>query len=137
MINKSDDIIASLRNNLKQIINLYENQKEENKILKQKNGELIHQISLLTKEKETLKNKNDNTDLKNAFIEASGSNHEAKIKVNRIVREIDKCIALLNKQIRFMDEKLSIRINIIDRYYPLKIERRDEESGSSICNQTG
>jgi cell division septum initiation protein DivIVA len=97
MINKSDDIIASLRNNLKQIINLYENQKEENKILKQKNGELIHQISLLTKEKETLKNKNDNTDLKNAFIEASGSNHEAKIKVNRIVREIDKCIALLNK----------------------------------------
>ncbi len=97
MINKSDDIIASLRNNLKQIINLYENQKEENKILKQKNSELINQISLLIKEKETLKNKNDNTDLKNAFIEASGSNHEAKIKVNRIVREIDKCIALLNK----------------------------------------
>ena len=26
-----------------------------------------------------------------------------------------------------MDEKLSIRINIIDRYYPLKIDRRDEE----------
>jgi cell division protein ZapA len=26
-----------------------------------------------------------------------------------------------------MDEKLSIRVNIIDRYYPLKIERSDEE----------
>jgi len=26
-----------------------------------------------------------------------------------------------------MDEKLSIRINIIDRYYPLKIDRGDEE----------
>jgi len=26
-----------------------------------------------------------------------------------------------------MDEKLSIRINIADRYYPLKIERNDEE----------
>ncbi len=26
-----------------------------------------------------------------------------------------------------MDEKLSIRVNIIDRYYPLKIERKDEE----------
>ncbi len=26
-----------------------------------------------------------------------------------------------------MDEKLSIRINIIDRYYPLKIDSRDEE----------
>jgi cell division protein ZapA (FtsZ GTPase activity inhibitor) len=26
-----------------------------------------------------------------------------------------------------MDEKLSIRVNIIDRYYPLKIDRGDEE----------
>jgi cell division protein ZapA (FtsZ GTPase activity inhibitor) len=26
-----------------------------------------------------------------------------------------------------MDEKLSIRINIADRYYPLKIDRDDEE----------
>lgn len=26
-----------------------------------------------------------------------------------------------------MDEKLSIRVNIVDRYYPLKIERQDEE----------
>jgi len=26
-----------------------------------------------------------------------------------------------------MDEKLSIRVNIIDRYYPLKIDSRDEE----------
>jgi hypothetical protein len=26
-----------------------------------------------------------------------------------------------------MDEKLSIRVNIIDRFYPLKIDRKDEE----------
>jgi cell division protein ZapA len=26
-----------------------------------------------------------------------------------------------------MDDKLSIRVNIIDRYYPLKINRNDEE----------
>jgi cell division protein ZapA (FtsZ GTPase activity inhibitor) len=26
-----------------------------------------------------------------------------------------------------MDEKLSIRINIADRYYPLRIDRKDEE----------
>jgi cell division protein ZapA (FtsZ GTPase activity inhibitor) len=26
-----------------------------------------------------------------------------------------------------MDEKLSIRVNIIDRYYPLKIDKGDEE----------
>ena len=97
MNNKSDDIVSSLRNNLKRIINLYESQKEENRILKQKNTELTNQVSLLSKEKEVLKVKNDNTDLTQAFALASGSSHEAKIKVNRIVREIDKCIALLNK----------------------------------------
>ena len=26
-----------------------------------------------------------------------------------------------------MEDKLTIRVNIVDRYYPLKIERRDEE----------
>jgi len=26
-----------------------------------------------------------------------------------------------------MDDKLSIRVNIIDRFYPLKIDRKDEE----------
>lgn len=26
-----------------------------------------------------------------------------------------------------MEEKLSIRVNVADRYYPLKIDRRDEE----------
>ena len=26
-----------------------------------------------------------------------------------------------------MDDKLSIRINVADRYYPLKVEREDEE----------
>ena len=32
------------------------------------------------------------------------------------------------EQVRIrMDEKLSIRINIADRYYPLKIDRNDEE----------
>lgn len=97
MINISDDIIASLRNNLKQIINLYENQKEEDKKLKQRNSELADQIALLSKENEELKIKGTNTDMTTAFITASGTNHDAKIKVNRIVREIDKCIALLNK----------------------------------------
>lgn len=37
-----------------------------------------------------------------------------------------------------MDDKLSIRISIADRYYPLKIERRDEEkirSAARLINE--
>ena len=97
MQNRSDDILASLRNNLKKIIQLYETQKEENKILKQKNEELKMKVNQLQLTKNDIQTDQNNTLLIKAFAEASGSNHDAKIKVNRMVREIDKCIALLNK----------------------------------------
>ena len=97
MQNKSDDILAALRNSLKRIINLYEAKKEENRLLQKKNDELRMQIESLELQKKDLQTNNNNTNLANAFIAGSGSNHDAKIKVNRIVREIDKCIALLNK----------------------------------------
>ncbi len=38
-----------------------------------------------------------------------------------------------------MDDKLSIRINIADRYYPLKIDRNEEEkirTATKIINET-
>lgn len=97
MQNKSDDIIATLRNNLKRIINLYEAKKEENRLLQIKNNELRMQLESLELQTKEIQTNNNNTNLTNAFIAGSGSNHDAKIKVNRIVREIDKCIALLNK----------------------------------------
>ncbi|MBN1951526.1 MAG: hypothetical protein JW801_09995 [Bacteroidales bacterium] len=97
MQNKSDDIIASLRNNLKRIIQLYEVKKEEISLLQQKNDELVKKVHELELKKTELIEKSNNTNLAQALISASGSNHDAKIKVNRIVREIDKCIALLNK----------------------------------------
>jgi len=97
MVDQSDDIIVVLRTNLKRIIGLYQNLKEECRNLQQKNQELTVQLSSLSSENNELKQKNNNTELTKAFIDASGSNHDAKIKINRIVREIDKCIALLNK----------------------------------------
>jgi transcriptional regulator len=97
MSNNYDDIVADLRNNLKRIINLYESQKEKNRVLTKKNEELNSILSLIKKEDEELKLKYNNIELAKAINESSGTNHDARIKVNRIVREIDKCIALLNK----------------------------------------
>ncbi len=75
---------------------MYELKKEENRELKLQVEDLKKQLSVNTSENEELKTKYNNTNLAKAFTEASGSNHDAKIKVNRILREIDKCIALLN-----------------------------------------
>ena len=97
MQNSSDDIIASLRNNLKKIIQLYEGKKAENLELQERTEALNLRISELELKNKELIEKSNNTNLTQAFIHASGSNHDAKIKVNRMVREIDKCIALLNR----------------------------------------
>jgi hypothetical protein len=93
----TSDIVADLRNNIKKIIGFYEVQKEKNKELSLKNEELSKSLMILKKENEELKLKNNNAELAKAITDSSGNNHDAKIKVNRIVREIDKCIALLNK----------------------------------------
>ena len=37
-----------------------------------------------------------------------------------------------------MDDKLSIKVNLVDRYYPLKIDRKDEErirKASKLINE--
>ena len=97
MAHEYEDIIVNLRNNLKKIINLYEEEKEKNTELSTKIGELNKSIEKLTTENKELEQKYENNKIASAFITATGDNHDAKIKVNRIVREIDKCIALLNK----------------------------------------
>jgi hypothetical protein len=96
-MNNYIDILAELRSNFKKIIGLYESEKEACRELTRQNEDLNKEIKLLKKENEELKIQYNNIDLANVFVSASGSTHEAKIKVNRIVREIDKCIALLNK----------------------------------------
>lgn len=92
-----DNIIAELRKNLKQIISLYQKKKEENRQLKEENANLKKTVLTLKNETDSYSEKYDTLQLAKTFTEASGSKHDAKIKVNRIVREIDKCIALLNK----------------------------------------
>lgn len=93
----NSDIIADLRNNIKKIISFYEAQKVKNTDLLIRNEELSKNLMILKQENEELKSKYNNADLAKAITDPSGNNHDAKIKVNRIVREIDKCIALLNK----------------------------------------
>ncbi|HSH52927.1 MAG TPA: hypothetical protein VK982_14470, partial [Bacteroidales bacterium] len=72
--------------------------------LKTENAELLKQQNKFKKalkdkesELEFLKNKYNKLKLAKSILASTGDKHDAKIKINRIVREIDKCIALLNK----------------------------------------
>jgi hypothetical protein len=91
------NMIIKLRLKIKKIITLFEKEKEKCRILQNQNKDYEAQINNLKQEQEKLTIQYNNLKLAKS-IESSGlSNHDAKLKVNTIVREIDKCIALLNK----------------------------------------
>ena len=58
---------------------------------------LDEQISLLTNANQDLSKKVEDLKFAKSLAGGSEDSHEAKIKINRLVREIDKCISLLNK----------------------------------------
>ena len=97
MESKHNKLFISFREKIKQLITLYEEQKSKNKELKTRNIELKNKINLLEKKLTDLELKYNNTKLAKAILATGENSHDAKIKVNRIVREIDKCIALLNR----------------------------------------
>ncbi len=98
MDSTKEDLILTLKNKIKTIIDLYENQKNISKELENNNRELKEKLILLENKVGDVEEKYENLKLARALItpDEEGT-HEAKIKVNRIVREIDKCIALLNR----------------------------------------
>lgn len=97
MENKDDHTIIELRTKIKKIISLFEQEKEKCRILEHKNKEYEIQINNLKQEQEKLTIQYNNLKLAKSIDASVLSNHDAKLKVNTIVREIDKCIALLNK----------------------------------------
>ena len=54
-------------------------------------------IELLEKDKLELSQKNEQLKIATHLLSGVDENREAKQKINKLVREIDKCIALLNK----------------------------------------
>lgn len=96
MDNQYSDLISIFESNLNSLIDKYNALKEENNLLKthlrQKNEDLMHA------HKELLDLRNDYTNLETA-AGLSGSPENsivAKQRINKLVREVDKCLTLLN-----------------------------------------
>jgi phosphopentomutase len=90
-------MIISLKDKIFKLIVLVNEEKTKNNVLLKNKEELELQL----KEKKLLiqqvEQKYENLKL-GKIIDISGSEiHDAQIKINRIVREVDNCIALLNK----------------------------------------
>lgn len=90
-------LLGNLKANVRQLFNEVSN--FENKIseLQLTVEDLKKQIELLQKEKSELSLKNEQLKLATHILSGVDENREAKLKLNKLIREIDKCIALLNK----------------------------------------
>ena len=88
--------IESLKKRIEMLISLYERGAAETLALKRENARLkadLEECSNKLKEKEE---KLDKIVLANAFATSGENVKEARQKIARIVKEIDKCISLLN-----------------------------------------
>lgn len=92
-----EEIIQNLRKKVEVLMSLYERAKAERDRLREENKSL-HEI-VKTKEKEISKfeDKLNKVKLAKMIAATTEDSHEARLKINRIVREIDRCIGLLNK----------------------------------------
>ena len=91
------DTFEQLQTRIRQVVELYQTERTENEQLKKKSIELEERLKLDDNRLIDLEDKYNKLKISKALIASSNDVHDAKLKVNRMVREIDKCIALLNR----------------------------------------
>ena len=89
--------LVDLKANTKQFFKKYNELEEEKLQLEEKIIVLNRQIGQLNQEKSELSQKIEHLKLASHILSGVDENREAKQKINKLIREIDKCIALLNK----------------------------------------
>ncbi len=87
----------SLKRKIDELISAYEKQKEQNHSLLAKVNNLEGLIQEKERALQELESKYNQQQLGKAVLASSGNSHDAKLMVSKIVREIDQCIALLNR----------------------------------------
>ena len=87
----------TIKDKVRRVVSMYKQQKERNESLNKENQELINKLNSSEQKLNELENQYKKLKLAKTMVASSHDVHDAKLKVNRMVREIDKCIALLNR----------------------------------------
>ncbi len=96
-MNHQEEIINQLKGKVREIVAGYEKLKLDNDRLTKENKSLTEIVKSNQKEILNFEKKFETLKVAKTVVMSAEDKHEARLKVNRIVREIDKCIALLNK----------------------------------------
>ena len=92
---KYDTVVNELNTKIDKLIKLYIISLEQNENLKQELENLRSELEGVKRENKIL-NENIKTSKVASAISGGEKGYEAKVRINQLVREIDRCITLLN-----------------------------------------
>lgn len=91
-------IIETLKSKIEGLILLNKTLRQENTKLKAANEKLKNQNKTLTAQLDDSKQKINLLELSKGFTAGGADNKQAKARVNQLMREVDKCIAMVQGQ---------------------------------------
>ncbi len=90
-------LLDNLKANLQQLFSAYQKLEAYNAGMGEEISKLKYQIDKLEAEKLEISRKNEQLKIANQLLSGKDESGAAKQKINSLIREIDKCIALLNR----------------------------------------
>ena len=90
-------LLEGIRRKIQRVKTRLKEQQDENIRLKTENEDLQKSVQQKQSLIDTLEEKNQKLELVKGIMANGENKQDARIQINRIVREIDKCIALLNR----------------------------------------
>ena len=91
------EILEGIKDKIQTVKVRLQEQQHQNQDLKEQNEELQQMVQQKQSQIKDLEEKNQKLSLVKSIMADSEDAKDARIRINRIVREIDKCIALLNR----------------------------------------
>ena len=88
-------MLEDIKSSIERLIAAYEAVKVENRTLKEEIGQIRLQNEDYRKQIDELEKKIDNLGLSGAFLGKPGNGEKAKESIDRLIREIDRCISLM------------------------------------------
>ncbi|MBZ4676817.1 MAG: hypothetical protein JG782_1437 [Anaerophaga sp.] len=97
MVDPNTELVAELGNRIDRLAELYQNARRENELLRNEVAQLTGQLKEAIASKAEAEEQLGHTKMAKVLGSAPEDVQQTKSRINQIVREIDKCIALLNR----------------------------------------
>lgn len=88
-------MLEAIKTDIERLIAAYESEKAAKAALQAELAKSRETVATYEKQIDELKKKVSNLELQSAFTGSSGDNEAARKKVEKMIKEIDKCIALM------------------------------------------